>query len=105
MKRNEQISVLSFILWNKHVLYLSLFVCINREATKLPWDKKETKAFFRGSRTSAERDPLVLLARKEPDLADAAYTKNQAWKSDAVSVTEIPMINYFLAKVVQVENI
>jgi protein glucosyltransferase len=39
--------------------------------------------FFRGSRTSAERDPLVLLSRKEPKLVDAQYTKNQAWRSDA----------------------
>ena len=37
-------------------------------------------------RTSSERDPLVLLSRKEPGLVDAQYTKNQAWKSDAVSV-------------------
>ena len=42
-----------------------------------------TKAFFRGSRTSDERDPLVLLSRREPDLVDAQYTKNQAWKSEA----------------------
>lgn len=35
-------------------------------------------------RTSAERDPLVLLSREQPELADAQYTKNQAWKSDAV---------------------
>jgi protein glucosyltransferase len=44
---------------------------------------KENRAFFRGSRTSAERDPLILLSRKEPHLAEAQYTKNQAWKSDA----------------------
>ena len=36
-------------------------------------------------RTSAERDPLVLLSREDPSLVDAQYTKNQAWKSDAVS--------------------
>ena len=40
------------------------------------------KGFFRGSRTSAERDPLVLLSRAEPSILDAEYTKNQAWKSD-----------------------
>jgi len=45
--------------------------------------KKQKKAFFRGSRTSPERDPLVLLSRKEPNLIDASYTKNQGWKSDA----------------------
>jgi hypothetical protein len=50
-----------------------------------PWEKKHSKGFFLGSRTSAERDPLVLLSRSEPDLVDARYTKNQAWKSDAVS--------------------
>ncbi|XP_001230897.2 O-glucosyltransferase rumi homolog [Anopheles gambiae] len=45
------------------------------------WDAKEPKAFFRGSRTSDERDPLVLLSRAQPSLVDAQYTKNQAWKS------------------------
>ncbi|KAJ8978170.1 hypothetical protein NQ317_009658 [Molorchus minor] len=47
------------------------------------WETKLPKVFFRGSRTSAERDPLVLLSRENPDLVDAQYTKNQAWKSDA----------------------
>ncbi|OBS70397.1 hypothetical protein A6R68_01071 [Neotoma lepida] len=32
-------------------------------------------------RTSPERDPLILLSRKDPKLVDAEYTKNQAWKS------------------------
>lgn len=54
-----------------------------REAKKWPWGKKLTKGFFRGSRTSGERDPLVLLSRAEPDLVDAQYTKNQAWRSEA----------------------
>jgi protein glucosyltransferase len=54
-----------------------------REAKKWPWSKKLSKAFFRGSRTTEERDPLVLLSRKQPDLVDAQYTKNQAWRSDA----------------------
>ena len=54
-----------------------------REAKKWPWITKLDKAFFRGSRTSDERDPLVLLSRSKPDLVDAQYTKNQAWKSDA----------------------
>ena len=48
---------------------------------KIPWHEKDSKGFFRGSRTSKTRDPLVLLSRKKPDLVDAAYTKNQAWKS------------------------
>ncbi|KAG7263675.1 hypothetical protein CRUP_031974 [Coryphaenoides rupestris] len=31
-------------------------------------------------RTSSERDPLILLSRENPELVDAEYTKNQAWK-------------------------
>ncbi|KAL7012626.1 hypothetical protein ACKWTF_014965 [Chironomus riparius] len=50
-------------------------------AEQYPWIKKESKAFFRGSRTSDERDALVLLSRENPELVDAQYTKNQAWKS------------------------
>ena len=61
------------------------FVLIFRSAASWPWEKKLNKGFFRGSRTSSERDPLVLLSRAQPDLVDAQYTKNQAWKSDAVS--------------------
>lgn len=49
------------------------------------WETKISKGFFRGSRTSPERDPLVILSRESPDLVDAQYTKNQAWKSEAVS--------------------
>ncbi|XP_078732599.1 protein O-glucosyltransferase 1 [Lampetra fluviatilis] len=55
---------------------------LSKTAARWPWEKKKTRGFFRGSRTSAERDPLVLLSRREPKLVDAAYTKNQAWKSD-----------------------
>ena len=33
------------------------------EFKKWPWVKKEGKAFFRGSRTSSERDNIVLLSR------------------------------------------
>ncbi|XP_026323939.1 O-glucosyltransferase rumi homolog [Hyposmocoma kahamanoa] len=63
--------------WDKHR------ISITTAAEKWPWDEKEGKAFFRGSRTSEERDALVLLSRSHPDLVDAQYTKNQAWKSDA----------------------
>ena len=49
------------------------------EAKKWPWEKKINLAFFRGSRTSKERDPLVLLSRSDPNLVDAKYTKNQSW--------------------------
>ncbi len=55
------------------------------EAERWTWDKKKSIAFFRGSRTSSERDELIYLSRESPDLIDAAYTKNQAWKSKEVT--------------------
>jgi len=54
---------------------------LTEAARQTPWDSKSNLAFFRGSRTSSERDPLVLLSRKCPKIANARYTKNQAWKS------------------------
>ncbi|KAJ3654915.1 hypothetical protein Zmor_014067 [Zophobas morio] len=54
------------------------------------WSDKISKGFFRGSRTSSERDPLVLLSREKPNLVDAQYTKNQAWKSDADTLHQPP---------------
>lgn len=51
---------------------------------KYPWDKKQSKGFFIGSRTSGERDPLILLSRAQPELVYAAYTKNQAYKGPQV---------------------
>lgn len=53
------------------------------------------------ARTSPERDPLILLSREDPELVDAEYTKNQAWKSEKVRHTEMPthqaqMLAFFL---------
>ncbi|XP_076344324.1 O-glucosyltransferase rumi homolog isoform X2 [Tachypleus tridentatus] len=62
----------------------------DREAEKWPWEKKKPIAFFRGSRTSAERDPLVLMSRERPDLVDAQYTKNQAWRSEKDTLGATP---------------
>jgi hypothetical protein len=64
-------------------IFFIRLINLYREAKKWPWGNKHSKAFFRGSRTSGERDPLVLLSRQEPDLVDAQYTKNQAWRSEA----------------------
>lgn len=69
---------------------------LNRTAAKYPWSQKKSRAFFRGSRTSDERDSLVLLSRKLPHLVTAQYTKNQAWKSmadtlGAEPVKDLPM--------------
>jgi len=55
-----------------------------------PWSTKQDKAFFRGSRTSSERDPLILLSRRLPELVDAKYTKNQSWKSKKDTLGEEP---------------
>jgi protein glucosyltransferase len=53
-------------------------------AKAIPWDRKDPRAFFRGSRTfGASRDTLVLLSRAKPHLALADYTKNQAYHSPA----------------------
>ena len=70
-------------------------------AAKWPWEKKVAKAFFIGSRTSAERDPLIRLSLAEPNLVDAQYTKNQAWKSSAVSGQDTTQCQYcFLQSVI-----
>lgn len=54
---------------------------INDASYTWPWELKKPMGFFRGSRTSSERDSIVLLSRNRSDLVDAQYTKNQAWKS------------------------
>ncbi|MBN3298284.1 PGLT1 glucosyltransferase, partial [Amia calva] len=72
---------------------------LKRSAAQWPWRKKEPKGFFRGSRTSPERDPLILLSREAPELVDAEYTKNQAWKSEKDTLgkpptKEIPLLDH-----------
>ncbi|RWS14624.1 hypothetical protein B4U79_09727 [Dinothrombium tinctorium] len=54
------------------------------------WEMKKPIAFFRGSRTSSERDPLIYLSRKNPDIIEARYTKNQAWRSKADTLGDEP---------------
>ncbi|CAG2159653.1 unnamed protein product [Oppiella nova] len=54
------------------------------------WHNKSSVAFFRGSRTSDERDPLIRLSRALPQLIDAQYTANQAWRSVADTLGEQP---------------
>uniref|UniRef100_H2YN43 Glycosyl transferase CAP10 domain-containing protein n=1 Tax=Ciona savignyi TaxID=51511 RepID=H2YN43_CIOSA len=65
---------------------------------EFPWEKKQNIGFFRGSRTSGERDPLVLLSRAKPSLVDAQYTKNQAWKSDKDTIGAEPAENVHLSE-------
>ncbi|XP_018331335.1 O-glucosyltransferase rumi homolog [Agrilus planipennis] len=63
---------------------------IGKVANETAWENKILKAFFRGSRTSQERDALIILSRENPELVDAKYTKNQAWKSDADTLYASP---------------
>ncbi|XP_070786948.1 protein O-glucosyltransferase 1 [Enoplosus armatus] len=72
---------------------------LKKSAAQWPWKKKESRGFFRGSRTSPERDPLILLSREAPELVDAEYTKNQAWKSERDTLgrppaKEIPLVDH-----------
>lgn len=69
---------------------------ISSVANDFEWTTKSNLAFFRGSRTSAERDSLVLLSRANPDVADAKYTKNQAWKSSADTLNAEPAPEVYL---------
>uniref|UniRef100_A0A0A9WEI7 O-glucosyltransferase rumi n=1 Tax=Lygus hesperus TaxID=30085 RepID=A0A0A9WEI7_LYGHE len=61
-----------------------------RKSESMPWDEKISAGFFIGSRTSSERDNLILLSRAQPDLVVAKYTKNQAWKSDKDTLNHPP---------------
>nr|XP_046237907.1 protein O-glucosyltransferase 1 isoform X1 [Scatophagus argus] len=72
---------------------------LKKSAAQWPWKKKESRGFFRGSRTSPERDPLIVLSRDNPALVDAEYTKNQAWKSEKDTLgrppaKEIPLVDH-----------
>ncbi|XP_077274098.1 O-glucosyltransferase rumi homolog [Temnothorax americanus] len=63
---------------------------LNKASLEIPWEKKESRGFFRGSRTNSERDNLILLSRNKPRLVDARYTKNQAWKSNEDTLHATP---------------
>jgi len=41
---------------------------IYRRGNNISWEHKKPIAFFRGSRTSHVRDPLIILSRRRPDL-------------------------------------
>ena len=86
-----KLNLLASCITNK-LLWTTFCIYYYRKADKFPWEKKKNKGLFRGSRTSDERDPLVLLSRAKPDLVDAQYTKNQAWKSDKARVGFLNMV-------------
>jgi len=58
------------------------FQTLGESSRRWPWHRKKKVGFFRGSRTSHERDPLIYLSRKYPDMFNASYVKNQAWRSN-----------------------
>ncbi|EDW23732.1 GL23775 [Drosophila persimilis] len=55
-------------------------------AAQVSWEHKQPIGFFRGTRSSTERDTLVRLSRRSPDLVDAQYTSNVG----AETVDEVP---------------
>ncbi|XP_002069626.4 O-glucosyltransferase rumi [Drosophila willistoni] len=63
---------------------------LEKRAAAIPWSQKRELGFFRGSRTSEERDSLILLSRRQPQLVEARYTKNQAWKSPKDTLNATP---------------
>lgn len=50
-------------LYHSVLLGLTLSETLLQQADAHPWEEKQKIAFFRGSRTSGERDPIVLLSR------------------------------------------
>ena len=54
---------------------------LNTEQEKYLWDDKLDVLYFRGSRTSPERDGIIKLSRKRRDDVDAFYVPNQSQKS------------------------
>uniref|UniRef100_F1L8N4 CAP10 family protein CPIJ013394 n=1 Tax=Ascaris suum TaxID=6253 RepID=F1L8N4_ASCSU len=65
-------------------------VKITKAAKRIEWAHRKPIAFFRGSRTNTLRDRLILLSRRLPNLIDAKYTKNQAWRSVKDTLGEQP---------------
>ncbi len=61
------------------------------EENHIKFEDKKDIVFFRGSRTSNERDPLVKIGLKYPNKVDAKYVKNQAWRSNKDSMDLEPV--------------
>ncbi|KAH8357250.1 hypothetical protein KR084_012129, partial [Drosophila pseudotakahashii] len=61
-------------------------------AAKLPWNAKRPMGFFRGSRSSPERDNLVRLSRRCPDLVDAQYTAGHTLYGETAE--EMPLVEH-----------
>ena len=58
-------------------------------AEALPWDERKDVAFFRGARTTPERDPIVFFSDAHPELLDARYTPNYKKESGLPGVEPV----------------
>ncbi|XP_048728730.2 protein O-glucosyltransferase 2-like [Ostrea edulis] len=69
------------------------------QATKVAWENKTEKAFWRGRDSRQERLDLVVMSRKEPQLVDAALTHMFFFKKEPEKYGELvkstPFFDFF----------
>lgn len=69
------------------------------QATKVAWENKTEKAFWRGRDSRQERLDLVVMSRKEPELIDAALTHMFFFKKEPEKYGELvkstPFFDFF----------
>eukprot|EP00823_Brevimastigomonas_motovehiculus_P001155 TRINITY_DN11684_c0_g1_i1.p1 TRINITY_DN11684_c0_g1~~TRINITY_DN11684_c0_g1_i1.p1 ORF type:complete len:423 (+),score=97.60 TRINITY_DN11684_c0_g1_i1:80-1348(+) len=56
----------------------------------IDWTEKKPVAFFRGGRTSTERDPLIRLSVSKPDLVEARYVRGQMKDPNTMGMEPAP---------------
>lgn len=54
-----------------------------------PWADRIDLAFFRGARTTAQRDAIVFFGNDHSDMLDAAYTPNYKRESGLPGVSRL----------------
>ncbi|KAH8295135.1 hypothetical protein KR018_007704, partial [Drosophila ironensis] len=69
------------------------------KAARIPWQSKKSVGFFRGSRSSTERDSVVMASKTYPHLVDAQYTHIVADRSIprnlvADPAEELPLVEH-----------
>ena len=57
-----------------------------------PWEQRQPVAFFRGARTTAERDALIFFSDANPTLLDAKYTANYKKESGLPGIAPVPAV-------------
>lgn len=69
------------------------------QATKVAWENKTDKAFWRGRDSRQERLDLVMMSRKEPEIIDAALTHMFFFKKEPEKYGELvkstPFFDFF----------